>query len=279
MAEFPALPLWTDAYLGDTTHLTTIEHGAYLLLLMTAWRTRDCALPDDDRLLARYARCGPQQWKRLRAIIEPFFEVKNGRWLQRRLTDERGAVEQHRQRQSEKGKSGAQAKALKRKGRHQAGVGSGATSAEAQEQAQDEAQVQPDASSLTHLHKEGSVDKSTAQSAADPVKELFDLGVAILTSTGTSEKRARSLLGKWRKAKDDDGAVLAALLDCQARRVSEPIEWLEKRFASTRYVSPSGYEYRGTDKQVMREAEKRADWGTYWQAKSNVDGERQAASG
>lgn len=152
MAEFPALPLWTDAYLGDTTHLTTIEHGAYLLLLMTAWRTRDCALPDDDRLLARYARCGPQQWKRLRVILEPFFDIENGRWAQRRLTDERGAVERHRQQQIAKGKAGAIAKSLKRQGRNQAGGKHGSPSAEAQGQAQGEAQGQPDTSSHLHLH-------------------------------------------------------------------------------------------------------------------------------
>jgi hypothetical protein len=43
MAEFPALPLWTDAYLGDTRHLSQSEHGAYLLLLITAWRTPNCS--------------------------------------------------------------------------------------------------------------------------------------------------------------------------------------------------------------------------------------------
>lgn len=139
MAEFPALPLWTDAYLGDTTHLTTIEHGAYLLLLMTAWRTRDCALPDDDRLLARYARLNAQQWKRIRPILEPFFLIESGVWRQGRLTDERGAVERHRLQQSEKGKAGAQAKALKRQERDKAAAKSGLTSASAQ--------VQPDASS------------------------------------------------------------------------------------------------------------------------------------
>ena len=53
MAQFPVLPLWTDAYLGDTTHLTTIEHGAYMLLLMVSWRSPDCRLPDDDAMLAR----------------------------------------------------------------------------------------------------------------------------------------------------------------------------------------------------------------------------------
>ena len=39
MAEAPIMPFATDAYIGDTTHLTTIEHGAYLLLLFAMWRT------------------------------------------------------------------------------------------------------------------------------------------------------------------------------------------------------------------------------------------------
>lgn len=114
MAEFPALPLWTDAYLGDTTHLTTIEHGAYLLLLMTAWRSRDTCLPDDDKILARYTRCTLGQWRRLRPILEPFFHVANGIWRQSRLTDEAVAVRQKRDAAAANGR----ASALKRKGRH-----------------------------------------------------------------------------------------------------------------------------------------------------------------
>ena len=116
MAEFPALPLWTDAYLGDTTHLTTIEHGAYLLLLMTAWRTRDCRLPDDDRLLARYARLDARQWKRIRPIIEQFFRIESGFWTQGRLDDEAQAVRARKEAAAANGR----ASALKRKGRHSA---------------------------------------------------------------------------------------------------------------------------------------------------------------
>jgi uncharacterized protein YdaU (DUF1376 family) len=153
MAEFPALPLWTDAYLGDTTHLTTIEHGAYLLLLMTAWRTKECALPDDDRLLARYARCTAGQWKRLRPILEPFFVSGNGQWRQSRLTDEAVAVRQHRELQSRKGK----ASALKRKGRHSTGDNSGSPPVATE--------PQPKGNSHLHSHK-SSVDKSTGQSPA-----------------------------------------------------------------------------------------------------------------
>lgn len=114
MAEFPAMPLWTDAYLADTSHLTTLEHGAYLLLLMVMWRTRDKSLPDDDKLLARYCKLTPSQWRRMKPIIRDFFTVEGGCWRQSRLTDEANAVKQHRERQAKAGR----ASALKRKGRH-----------------------------------------------------------------------------------------------------------------------------------------------------------------
>lgn len=40
-----------------------------------------------------------------------------------------------------------------------------------------------------------------------------------------------------------------------------------------RYVSDTGFTYRSTDpKDVMREAEKRADWSTYYRAKADLEG-------
>ena len=53
MAEFPALPLWTDAYLADTGHLTFEEHGLYLNLLILMWRSPECRIPNDPAWLNR----------------------------------------------------------------------------------------------------------------------------------------------------------------------------------------------------------------------------------
>ena len=52
MSKAPSMPMYWDAYLADTTHLSTEEHGAYLLLLAAMWR-RDGWVPDDDRDNAR----------------------------------------------------------------------------------------------------------------------------------------------------------------------------------------------------------------------------------
>lgn len=101
MAQYPVFPLWTDAYLGDTNHLTTTEHGAYLLLLVTMWRAMG-TLPNDDRQLAKFARLTTTQWQRIKPTIMPFFQaLPDGTITQGRLTDELGAVRRHSKKQSE----------------------------------------------------------------------------------------------------------------------------------------------------------------------------------
>lgn len=104
MAEFPALPLFTDAYLGDTVHLTTIEHGAYLLLLMCMWRSNG-TLPNNDKLLARYSKLSPSQWKRIKPILWPLFDVSNEGITQGRLSDELDYVKANSKKQSDRAKT------------------------------------------------------------------------------------------------------------------------------------------------------------------------------
>ena len=139
MAEFPALPLFTDAYMADTRHLTTVQHGAYLLLLMTAWRMPDCRLPDDDRLLARWAGMDYRNWIKTRPfIIEQFWQkTDDGKLQQNRLLDERKFADTVRRKNSAAGK----ASALKRLNR-------GSTSVPTK--------LQPESNPLSHTlsHKE-----------------------------------------------------------------------------------------------------------------------------
>lgn len=125
----------------------------------------------------------------------------------------------------------------------------------------------------TRNKSEPVTEANASGAAADPVKEMVDLGVALLTATGTTEKNARSLIGKWRKLKGD-GAVLTALIDCRARAITQPIEWLEKRFGGVNYISASGYEYRGDIERVIRESERRADWTVHWKAKADLRAEQ-----
>jgi len=65
------MPLYVGDYLGDTGHLTTTQHGAYLLLMMHYWRKGE--LPDDDRQLSKIAKLPLRTWGEYRATLQDFF--------------------------------------------------------------------------------------------------------------------------------------------------------------------------------------------------------------
>lgn len=104
MAEFPGLTLWTDSYLADTRHLSTEEHGAYLLLLMEAWRRPGCDLPDDDAELARMSGLPLDRWVEIKPRILAFWKLdKRSRKLtQKRLNVERRYMMDRRAMQRDK---------------------------------------------------------------------------------------------------------------------------------------------------------------------------------
>lgn len=113
MAEYPFLPICTDAYLADTLHLSAAQHGAYFKLLMVAWRTSECALPDDDAKLAKWASMDKRAWLANKATVMAFWELgADGHWRQGRLTDERNYVAET----SRKNAKNARARWMKTKG-------------------------------------------------------------------------------------------------------------------------------------------------------------------
>lgn len=102
------MPLLVDAYLGDTQYLTTEQHGAYLLLLMTMWK-RDGVLPNSDERLQQITRLAPARWKACRPVLMEFFTVSaDGETIsQKRLTAELQRAKAHSDAKAEAGARGA----------------------------------------------------------------------------------------------------------------------------------------------------------------------------
>ena len=120
----PYLPLYVADYHADTSHLTTQEHGAYLLLIMNYWQRAE-KLPNDDRKLARIAGLGPREWKRIRETISEFFEVDCSGWFHRRLENELAKLRDKSLKKRKGGLARAQQMHSERSARGQLNIGVG----------------------------------------------------------------------------------------------------------------------------------------------------------
>jgi uncharacterized protein YdaU (DUF1376 family) len=108
MAKYPSLPLFTDAFISDTIHLNAAQTGAYIMLLMSAWRSTDCKLPNDDKILARMARMDARTWTANKDVVLSFWSQDGSqKWYQRRLLDERKYVDDLSNKNSKAGKVSA----------------------------------------------------------------------------------------------------------------------------------------------------------------------------
>lgn len=127
------MPLYVADYLADTQHLSTIEHGAYDLLIMHYWRHGGLP-PDDDKLRAITKMTKPE-WRRHRATLAAFFTD----WKHKRIDYEiEKANDKHERRQSA-GKRGGIASANAKQNSSNAGSIAQASSSQPESEREDTA--------------------------------------------------------------------------------------------------------------------------------------------
>ncbi len=109
MSSAPAMPVFPDAYLADTTHLSTEEHGAYLLLLMAMWR-RGGSVPNDDADLARIVGLDRSRWRKTKKRLLPLLIVEGSFLSQKRLQKEWQYAKEKRDKNAANGRTGGRPK-------------------------------------------------------------------------------------------------------------------------------------------------------------------------
>lgn len=109
--SFAYLPLYTGDYLRDTRACSMAEHGAYLLLLIHCWDTRE-PVPLDEREAAGIcnARSG-DELEAMRRVLRRYFTRMDDGWYNRRMQLEIERSENISKARSEAGIRGYQARA------------------------------------------------------------------------------------------------------------------------------------------------------------------------
>lgn len=103
------MPFYVGDYLSATGRLTTEQHGAYLLILLDYWKNGPP--PNDDAVLAPLARMTPAAWRKAKPALIGFFEIADGKLIQKRIEAERERAADNVEKRSKAGKASAAARA------------------------------------------------------------------------------------------------------------------------------------------------------------------------
>lgn len=243
-----ALP-YHKRYHGDALTgfmaLTLEERGAYQTLLDMMY-DRGGPLIDNERLLAGYMNCSIRKWRQIRESLIEKGKIRinaEGQIANRRAQKEIENTTKTQRKLIEAGSKGGRKRAENEK-------------KDNENNESDQASLElglSDPQAIPEARSQSSVSEDTGVKPPDPVKIIFDLGIAMLAEQGFDERRARSLIGSWRKGRSD-GDVVAALIDAQARSISSLAEWMPKRLGNA--SNGSGASHRNHEDVVLERIER-----------------------
>lgn len=230
MPEFPALPLWTDAYLADTGHLSNLEHGIYLRALMLMWRQPLQRIPTDEDWISRHLSLKDNEINHFRSIASEYFDRHPEGWYtQKRLLAEWRAVSQLSEIRSLAGKLGGRKSAEKRRLKTLEKLRSNALVLVEANGKQTASKTQPPTPTPTPI-KDSSLREQSSPAVVDLKAELFGGCLRWLASlNGGNPDKYRSVMGKWIR---DYGEERVLQGFNRARKsdkpAGDPVAWMTK---------------------------------------------------
>jgi hypothetical protein len=235
LQDFPYMPLQIGRLLDSTfsAKATDAEFRAGMVLWCKAWHQVPAgSLPNDERVLAHLAGFGRdlKAWAKVREMaLHGFYPAADGRLYHPVVAEQASeswvkkcAWAKNRQKEREK-----KSKQRKKDGTDGGNGGDGPGSDAGRPPVCPPGQ-QGDIPGLKGKgrDKNSSDDKSSGAETPDPVKALFDFGIAVFTASGRSEREARTLLGKLRRDSDDP-KLMSLLVAARNQSAVEPFEYIQ----------------------------------------------------
>lgn len=106
----PYFPFYVKDFAADdkVESMSTEQVGAYTLLLCKAWTQEPAgSVPDDDTVLAKWARLSLARWAKVKSGVMSAFHLASGRWHQKRMAAEFDKLASSLEKASERGTKGA----------------------------------------------------------------------------------------------------------------------------------------------------------------------------
>ncbi len=217
MNKSPAFQLYAADFLADedVMVMSLAARGAYITLLCFNWR--EGSIPADLDRIGRLCGCDGSVIRELWEEIGRCFEESEGdpsRLVNPRLKEERKRQEEHRAKQVAAGHKGANSRwERSKRGRHSTnGVAKATPMA---------TPMANDSSSPSS----SSSNKGSANAGAGAPSVIWDVGLALLTAAGRTERDARGFLGKQIKIYSEQ-AVADVIAAASLKRPADPVPYI-----------------------------------------------------